>query len=78
MKVFHILFVFLYLSYSASAQMTGKVLLDKTINFHDPKGNWSKLNQRFLLRTESVSVEPVCLMARLRLHIGVVEKWLEV
>ncbi len=53
MKKFHVIFLLFYLSCPSSAQIAGKVLLDKTIHFHDPKGNWSKLNQRFLLRTES-------------------------
>ncbi len=43
---------FLYLAFAKIAaqekiNMTGAELLQKTIAFHDPKGNWSKLHSKF-------------------------------
>ena len=32
------------------AQITGPELLEKTINYHDPSGNWSDLNAKIFLQ----------------------------
>ena len=45
MKYLILFFSHLFVSYT-TAQMTPQLVLKKTIQYHDPQGNWSRFNQR--------------------------------
>lgn len=54
MKNLYIITVLLFSFQSLAAQeLTGKALLEKTINYHDPNQNWSTFNGEFLVTMET-------------------------
>ncbi|WP_347923086.1 DUF6503 family protein [Pontimicrobium sp. SW4] len=50
---FSSLFLLTLLSSCKEAPITGELLLDKTINYHDPNGNWNAFNETFKVRMET-------------------------
>ena len=54
MQYFYLVILTLFSFHSVTAQeLTGKELLDKAINFHDPNKNWSSFNGEFHVTMET-------------------------
>jgi len=54
MRLFFI-FIFLFVSEKSFSQLTGQQLLDKTIAYHDPNGNWDTFSGKLLVTMETPS-----------------------
>jgi hypothetical protein len=55
MKTVLIIFVFLFSTHSFSQEITGKQLLEKAIQYHDPNGKWETFKGTLLVTMETLA-----------------------